>query len=170
MDLLWSPWRYDYITGDVSKDNGESVGCVFCTILRSSADDKEKFILYRAEHNFVILNVYPYITGHLMVVPFEHLANLDDLSTSASNEMTDLTKRSQGILREVYRPEGFNIGINIGKAAGAGVAGHLHQHILPRWTGDPNFMTSIGQTRTIPEDLNVTFEKLVSRFQISSLQ
>ena len=170
MDLLWSPWRYDYITGDVAKDTGESRGCVFCTILRSSADDKEKFILYRAEHNFVILNVYPYITGHLMVVPFEHLANLDDLSTSASNEMTELTKRSQGILREVYRPEGFNIGISFGNDAARCIASQPPSLSLPASACYSNFMTSIGQTRTIPEDLNVTFEKLVSRFQISSLQ
>ncbi len=164
MDLLWSPWRYDYITGDASKESAQFGGCVFCAILESSASDREKFILCRAEHNFVILNIYPYITGHLMIVPFAHLANLDDLSTPSSNELTDLTKRCQSVLRDVYRPEGFNIGINVGKAAGAGVAGHLHQHILPRWTGDSNFMTAIGQTRTIPEDLSVTFEKLVSHF------
>ncbi len=99
-----------------------------------------------------------------MIVPYEHLANLDDLSAPASNELTELTKRCQTILREVYRPDGFNIGMNLGKAAGAGVAGHLHQHILPRWSGDSNFMTSIGQTRTIPESLTMTFEKLSSRF------
>ncbi|HNQ14798.1 MAG TPA: HIT domain-containing protein, partial [Pyrinomonadaceae bacterium] len=131
---------------------------MFCRILESSAGDKEKFILHRAEHNFVILNIYPYITGHLMIVPYEHLANFDELSTPVSNELTEITKRCQSILREVYRPDGFNIGMNLGKAAGAGVAGHLHQHILPRWSGDSNFMTSIAQTRTIPEALTMTFE------------
>lgn len=99
-----------------------------------------------------------------MVVPYEHLANFDELPTAASNELTELTKRSQTVLREVYRPDGFNIGMNLGKAAGAGVAGHLHQHVLPRWSGDSNFMTSIGQTRTIPEALTITFEKLSPRF------
>jgi ATP adenylyltransferase len=163
MDLLWSPWRYEYITGDAAKESAEG-GCVFCRILESPAEDSEKFILYRAGHCFVILNVYPYITGHLMVVPYSHLANFDELSTAESNELTDLTKRCQTILREVYNPHGFNIGINLGKAAGAGVAGHLHQHILPRWTGDSNFMTTVGQTRTIPEALQVTYDRLISKF------
>ncbi|HNU08212.1 MAG TPA: HIT domain-containing protein [Pyrinomonadaceae bacterium] len=164
MDLLWSPWRYDYITKDIANSAADPCDCVFCRILESSAGDKEKFILHRAEHNFVILNIYPYITGHLMIVPYEHLANFDELSTPVSNELTEITKRCQSILREVYRPDGFNIGMNLGKAAGAGVAGHLHQHILPRWSGDSNFMTSIAQTRTIPEALTMTFEKLSSRF------
>jgi len=164
VDLLWSPWRYDYITGGATNDLSSAGGCVFCRILESSASDGERYILCRAEHNFIILNIYPYITGHLMVVPYAHLANLDDLDTVVSNELTDLTKRCQTVLREVYSPEGFNIGINVGKAAGAGVAGHLHQHILPRWTGDSNFMTAVGQTRTIPEALDVTYQKLVRYF------
>lgn len=164
MDLLWSPWRYDYITGGTDNDLSSSGGCVFCRILESSATDRDKFILHRAEYNFIILNIYPYITGHLMIVPFAHLANFDDLDTVVSNELTDLTKRCQTALREVYAPEGFNIGVNVGKAAGAGVAGHLHQHILPRWTGDSNFMTAVGQTRTIPEALDVTYQKLVRHF------
>lgn len=163
MDLLWSPWRYDYITGDASKETSAG-GCVFCRILESPADDREKFILHRAGHCFVILNVYPYITGHMMVVPYDHIPFLDELSTEASNELTELTRHCQRSLRDVYAPDGYNIGMNLGKAAGAGVAGHLHQHILPRWTGDSNFMTTIGQTRTIPEDLKVTYEKLIARF------
>ncbi|MCU0238962.1 MAG: HIT domain-containing protein [Pyrinomonadaceae bacterium] len=161
MDLLWSPWRYDYIKADKSTASNT---CVFCNIINSSATDEEKFILHRAEHNFVILNIYPYISGHIMVVPFAHLANLDEASKEITDELMDLTKLCQTILREVYNPQGFNLGINQGKAGGAGVAEHLHQHILPRWVGDANFMTSIGQTRIIPEDLQTTYEKLKGKF------
>jgi ATP adenylyltransferase len=164
VDLLWSPWRYDYITGGDSKPAPETTGCIFCDLLSSPAPDEEKFILHRAGHNFVILNVYPYITGHLMVVPFGHVASFCELSKEVSDELSDLTKQAQSILAEVYRPHGFNIGMNLGRAAGAGVAGHLHQHVLPRWLGDANFMTTVGQTRTIPEDLTTTFSKLRGRF------
>lgn len=162
VDVLWSPWRYDYI-----KDGGNSAefsACVFCNVLESPATDEEKFILHRAGFNFVILNIYPYISGHLMIVPFAHLANLDEASKEATDEMMDLTKHCQGIIREVYRPNGINLGMNLGRAAGAGVAEHYHQHILPRWFGDANFMTSIGETRTIPEDLQTTYDKLKGNF------
>lgn len=165
MDLLWSPWRYDYITGGDSKPAPSGSGCIFCDILSSPASDEDKFILHRAGHNFVILNVYPYITGHLMVVPFVHTPLLSGLAKAVSDEMTDLTKQAQEILGEVYNPQGFNIGMNLGRAAGAGVADHLHQHVLPRWIGDSNFMTSIGQTRTIPESLTSTYSKLRGKFR-----
>lgn len=162
MDVLWSPWRYDYIkSGDKS---AEKAGCVFCNILENPAPDEEKFILHRAGFNFVILNIYPYVSGHLMVVPYTHLAELDKAEKEITDEMMDLTKKCQSILREVYQPNGINLGMNLGKAAGAGVAEHFHLHILPRWFGDANFMTSIGQTRTIPEDLQTTFNKLRGKF------
>lgn len=164
MDLLWSPWRYDYITSEVSGNADDNEACVFCRILTDPAPDDEKFILHRAGSCFVILNIYPYITGHLMVIPFDHVSDLDALEKVVSDELTDLTKRCQTVLRETYGPDGFNVGINIGKAAGAGVAGHLHQHILPRWIGDSNFMTAVGQTRTIPEALSVTYSKLKPKF------
>ncbi|MBK8464629.1 MAG: HIT domain-containing protein [Chloracidobacterium sp.] len=157
MDLLWSPWRYDYITrGEAQKDSG----CVFCDIQNSPASDEEKFILKRAGFNFVILNVYPYATGHLLIVPYEHIADLDKADNQTTNEMMDLMKASQTSLSEVYKPEGFNLGMNLGKAAGAGVAEHFHMHVLPRWPGDVNFMTVIGQTRTMPESIQTTYEKL----------
>jgi ATP adenylyltransferase len=162
VDVLWSPWRYDYIKAE--KPTAASSNCVFCYILNSSASDEEKFILHRAEHNFVILNIYPYTTGHLMIVPFSHLANLDEVSKEITDELMDLTKKCQTVLREVYQPNGFNIGINQGKAGGAGVAEHLHQHILPRWIGDANFMTAIGQTRTLPENLTTTYQNLINYF------
>ena len=164
MDILWSPWRYAYIKSNEEKSAAVNGGCVFCDILAGSASDEKNLILHRAEFNFVILNIYPYISGHLMIVSFEHLADLDRADKNTTSEMMDLTKRCQTILREVYQPHGFNIGINQGKAGGAGVAEHLHQHILPRWIGDANFMTTISETRTIPENLTTTYEKLKSKF------
>ena len=157
MDVLWSPWRYDYITGS---GPARSSGCVFCEILNGSASDEEKFILKRAEFNFVILNIYPYATGHLLIVPYAHIAKLNEVDKPTSDELMDITKSSQRALGEVYQPEGFNLGMNLGKSAGAGVAGHLHMHVLPRWPGDVNFMTSVAQTRTIPENLRTTYDKL----------
>lgn len=161
MDVLWSPWRYDYITG-----GGETkpAGCVFCEILNNSASDEEKFILKRAEFNFVILNIYPYTTGHLMVLPYAHLDGPASANKQTSDEMMDLVKTAQSALTEVYKPDGINLGMNLGKAAGAGVADHYHMHILPRWIGDVNFMTAIGQTRTLPETLPETYNKLKDKF------
>ncbi len=165
MDILWSPWRYAYIKSNEENTAAVNGGCVFCGILENLAGDEKNFILYRGAYNFVILNIYPYISGHLMIVPFEHLADLDRADKKITDELMDLTKRCQTALREVYQPHGFNIGINQGKSAGAGVAAHLHQHILPRWIGDANFMTTIGETRTIPEDLQTTYDKLKGKFQ-----
>ena len=157
MDVLWSPWRYDYITGSGA---ARSDGCVFCEILNNSASDEEKFILKRAEFNFVILNIYPYTTGHLMIVPYAHLADPATADKNTTDEMMDLAKLAQSALAEVYNPDGLNLGMNLGKAAGAGVADHFHMHVLPRWIGDVNFMTAIGQTRTLPETLPDTYNKL----------
>jgi ATP adenylyltransferase len=137
---------------------------VFCDILENSATDRENFILHRAEFHFVVLNIYPYISGHLMVVPFRHLDDLSNATKSETDELMDLTKHVQKTLREIYQPDGINIGMNLGKAAGAGVAAHYHMHLLPRWVGDVNFMTAIGQTRTIPESLATTYEKLADQF------
>ena len=158
MDILWSPWRYDYIRADNKERANDD--CVFCSILADPADDEEKFILRRAGFNFIILNIYPYISGHLMIVSYAHVANLDELPKEASDEMMDLAKHCQTVLREVYQPDGINLGMNLGRAAGAGVAGHLHLHVLPRWFGDANFMTAVGETRTIPESLDNTYQKL----------
>jgi len=164
MDILWSPWRYAYIKSNDSESVANDNGCVFCGILNNPANDEANFILHRAEFNFIILNIYPYISGHLMVVPYAHLADLDRAEKKITDELMDLTKRCQTALRKVYEPHGFNLGMNFGRAAGAGVAEHFHLHILPRWVGDANFMTAIGETRTIPEDLRTTFDKLKNRF------
>ncbi|MBV9215503.1 MAG: HIT domain-containing protein [Acidobacteria bacterium] len=155
MDVLWSPWRYDYIAG-----GARISGCVFCDILNGSASDEEKFILTRAEFNFAVLNIYPYTSGHLMIVPYEHLASLSAASKQVTDEMTDLVKRAEAAITTAYSPDGINLGMNLGKAAGAGVDGHIHMHLLPRWVGDVNFMTAVGQTRTLPEALPDTYNKL----------
>jgi ATP adenylyltransferase len=162
MDILWNPWRYTYIKTAETASSGTE--CVFCRLLSNDKTDKENFILHRAKFNFVVLNIYPYISGHLMIVPFTHLADIDKAGKQVTDEMMDLTKRCQTALREAYQPHGFNLGMNQGRAAGAGVAEHFHMHILPRWVGDANFMTSVGETRTIPEDLHTTFEKLIDKF------
>lgn len=168
MDRLCSPWRYAYVSspgaGSSPDDDPGSSSCVFCS-LRDSADPPENnFILHRARYNYVVLNLYPYISGHLLIIPYEHIADLDAAAKETTDELMDLTKHCQTALREAYRPDGINLGMNLGRAAGAGVAGHLHLHILPRWLGDANFMTTIGETRVIPEDLNATYAKLKIHF------
>ncbi|MBE7515818.1 MAG: HIT domain-containing protein [Chloracidobacterium sp.] len=160
MDVLWSPWRYDYIT----KASASSAKCAFCGILQNSATDEDNFILHRAEFNFVVLNIYPYTSGHLMVVPFDHTASPVAASKASTDEMMDLVRRSAEAIAQTYDPDGMNIGMNLGKAAGAGVAEHYHMHVLPRWTGDVNFMTAIGQTRNLPESLPDTYRRLAPLF------
>lgn len=162
MHTLWSPWRYEYIASGAA--NAGSGGCIFCSIRDDPDRDEANFVVYRADHSFVVLNIYPYISGHLLIVPYEHVAELDATSKPATDELMDLTKRCQTALREVYQPPGFNIGMNLGKAAGAGIVDHIHIHILPRWTGDTNFMSSIGDTRVIPEALPTTYQKLRGKF------
>jgi ATP adenylyltransferase len=163
MDFLFTPWRYAYISGA-----NDPVGCLFCGLIQpkndQSKDDEKSLIVHRAKYCFVMLNAFPYTSGHTMVVPYEHVDELTKLSQSAAAEMMALTQRLESIMRELYRPDGLNLGMNLGKAAGAGVAGHIHMHILPRWFGDVNFMSSIGETRVLPEDLQTTYQKLRSKF------
>ena len=157
MQRVWSPWRSKYIASGVDSQSDE---CVFCRIAASADRDAENYVLHRGAHAFVVLNLYPYITGHLMVVPYLHTSELDLVAKEITDEMMDLTKRSQTALRKVYTPSGFNVGMNLGAAAGAGIADHIHIHLLPRWTGDTNFMTTVGESRVIPEALDVTYAKL----------
>lgn len=165
MDRLWTPWRYSYITGEKSHDEPPALNnCVFCALAVDESNDARNFLLHRAAHNFIVLNIYPYTSGHLMIVPYAHLAELDAAEKETTDELMDLTKRAQTVLREAYRPHGFNLGMNLGSAAGAGVAGHIHLHIMPRWSGDANFMTTVGETRVIPEDLQTTYDKLHGKF------
>lgn len=158
MDHLWSPWRYQY----VSKSTPSS-GCIFC--VKGSEDrDKENHIVHRGEHSFVILNLYPYSTGHLMVAPYAHIPDLESAPEPVLNEIIKLARLAEIHLRRIYHPHGFNLGMNLGEAAGAGVPGHIHMHVLPRWSGDTNFMTTVAETRVLPESLDLTFEKLKKAF------
>ena len=159
VERLWSPWRHEYIA-KAGSEKSEAGACIFCAAQQNSADDEKNLVLYRGTHTFVILNRYPYISGHLMIAPYAHLGELDAAPKEVTDEVMDLTKRCQTALREAYHPEGFNVGMNLGRVAGAGVAGHIHLHILPRWGGDTNFMTAIGETRVLPEDLATTYQKL----------
>jgi ATP adenylyltransferase len=158
MDYLFTPWRYAFVTG---ADKAE--GCLFCDLPRQN-DDQKTLIVHRANHCYVILNAYPYTSGHVMVVPFQHVDQLRLLPVEAANEMMELTRSLEGILRQLYHPEGVNLGMNLGKAAGAGVAGHIHMHVLPRWVADANFLTVIGETRVLPEDLKTTYERIREKF------
>lgn len=163
MDVLWSPWRYSYIKSAATDSEIRKSICVFCEIQQTD-NDASRFILHRAKYNYVVLNIYPYITGHLLIVPYEHIGDLEIAAKEITDEMMDLTKRAQTALREAYQPHGFNLGMNLGRAAGAGVANHIHMHIMPRWSGDANFVTTVGETRVIPEDLQTTYEKLQGKF------
>ena len=138
--------------------------CIFCLAQTNPPDDAKNFVLYRGTSNFIILNRYPYISGHLMIAPNAHISEFDAAPKAATDEMTDLAKRCQTALREVYKPDGFNVGMNLGRAAGAGVADHFHLHILPRWIGDTNFTSTVGDTRVLPESLETTFSKLKPKF------
>jgi ATP adenylyltransferase len=161
LDRLWSPWRYEYIATGGAAD---AKGCVFCRLRDDPDRDELNFVLHRASHSFIVLNIYPYISGHLLVVPNEHVADLDAARKETTDELMDLSKRCQTALREVYQPGGFNLGMNLGRSAGAGIVDHIHLHIVPRWTGDSNFMSTVGETRVIPEDLAVTYGKLRGKF------
>jgi len=142
----------------------QSDSCIFCAAVKNPADDQKNFVLHRSGRNFVILNLYPYISGHLMIAPYAHLGELDAAPKETTDEMMDLAKRCQTALRDVYRPQGFNVGMNLGHAAGAGIADHIHIHIMPRWAGDTNFMTSVAETRVLSEDLSTTYRKLREKF------
>ena len=158
MDYLWTPWRYQYVTG-----TGGTQECVFCAAARGE-NDRATLVVHRTESSFVILNRYPYTNGHVMIVPCRHVATLNDLPDSTLAEMMLLARDAELHLRRLYRPDGVNLGLNIGQAAGAGIAEHVHMHALPRWFGDTNFMTVAGETRVLPEALEVTWERLRAAF------
>jgi len=158
MDILWAPWRIEYI------ENAEKpAGCIFC-VKPSQSDDRGNLITHRGKSAFVIMNRYPYNNGHLMVVPFRHTADLSVLEDSEKLELFDLLIDSQRVLTRVMNPQGFNIGMNAGRTAGAGIADHLHFHIVPRWNGDTNFMPVLGHTKVVSEGLDQTWSKLVEAF------
>jgi ATP adenylyltransferase len=158
MDHLWTPWRYSYVS-----QAKLPTGCIFCD-KAASTNDEENLVVYRAAHNFVLLNLFPYSNGHLMIAPYEHAATLEQTSEEAVVEMMRLARKAERCLMEIYRPKGMNLGMNIGECAGAGVAGHIHLHVLPRWPGDVSFMTTTGETRVIPEDLAATWKRVREAF------
>ena len=185
MDHLWTPWRYAYVSSaDKAIRPGvpsslsawpDDLGCVFCNLIASidfaiangmSVDQAEAAggLILRAKSCFICLNAYPYTSGHVMVMPYAHLDRLALLPTETAHQLIDLSQRTERVLERVYNPHGFNFGMNIGKAGGAGVAGHLHLHALPRWAGDTNFMTSIGETRVLPQALEDTWKRLREAF------
>ena len=186
MDRLWTPWRYTYITATSEARQGvpellnawpgEDRHCVFCNMMGSvrwaieqgmpaEVAERAAWILERGTTCYTCLNAYPYSSGHIMVVPYAHEASLAELPSETAIELIETAQRAERAIRQVYRPNGLNFGLNLGQAAGAGVANHLHLHGLPRWIGDTNFMTVIGETRILPETLDVTWERLRSVFR-----
>jgi ATP adenylyltransferase len=162
MDRLWSPWRLDYVSGATKRETG----CVFCDATRPSEPDS--LIVHEGRTSYVVLNLYPYNNGHLMVVPRRHVARLRELTVDELNEVALLTQRAEIVLTEAYSPDGINVGVNLGSAAGAGIHEHLHVHLVPRWGGDTNFMTVVGETRVLPEDLVSTADRLRPLFEHAS--
>lgn len=154
MEHIWSPWRMAYI-----QSNKNETSCVFCLAL-TKPDDTNNLIVVRSQNSFVILNRYPYTTGHIMVVPYTHVPTLDGLDPRTRAELMDLAMQATSVLGKVYQPEGFNLGINIGKAAGAGITEHVHLHVVPRWMGDTNFMSTLGNTRVLPETLEESYQRI----------
>ena len=156
MEHLWSPWRMVYIENSHKND-----GCIFCEE-PARQDCSENLIVFRGRYAYVILNRYPYTSGHLMIVPFVHLPSLELLDPETRAEMMELSARAIRVLQAVYHPQGFNLGVNIGAAAGAGITEHVHMHVVPRWSGDTNFMSTLGQTRVLPESLGDTCRRVRS--------
>ncbi|MBF8305301.1 MAG: histidine triad protein [Acidobacteria bacterium] len=158
MDYLWSPWRYQYVTQAAAQP-----GCIFCLKMQQSEDERN-FVLFRGLNNYVLLNLYPYTSGHLMIAPYAHIGRLCEADDATWIEMMALTRKAEAALQRAYTPEGINLGMNLGKSAGAGIADHIHMHVLPRWQADSNFMSVIGETRVLPEALADTYRKLKPLF------
>ncbi len=157
MARLWAPWRFGYVSGEDGKERIE--GCPFC-VLPSRDDDRASLILHRGVHAYVICNAYPYNPGHLMVIPYVHEANLEDLAVDVAAEVWDLSRRTVAVLKERLHCQGVNLGANLGRAAGAGIAPHLHMHAVPRWSGDTNFISTVGAARVLPQALDEVWEHL----------
>jgi ATP adenylyltransferase len=160
MERLWTPWRRTFIEGS----HDRPPGCFLCELAADPSQDADRFVLFRGERVFVLLNLYPYNNGHLMVAPYAHTGDFVALERETAAELMQVTQRSVGALTAVYTPEAFNVGLNLGKAAGAGVPDHLHVHVVPRWNGDTNFMPVVGETKVLPETLDQTYERLKPRF------
>jgi ATP adenylyltransferase len=157
MKRIWSPWRVQYIRGH------NVTGCIFCDKTKEDKD-QENYILFRGQSNFVIMNAFPYNPGHLMVVPYRHLGKLEDMTSEERNNHYEIVSRAVMVLREACKSDNFNVGMNLGRVAGAGIADHIHTHIVPRWNGDTNFMPVIGETRVISESLEDIYNLLKAKF------
>jgi ATP adenylyltransferase len=160
VERLWTPWRRAFIEGSDNRTDG----CFLCHHAREASNDAANFVLVRGTAVYVLLNLYPYNSGHLMVAPYRHTGDLANLDGDVATELMHLTQRCVGILGRVYSPEGYNVGLNLGKPAGAGLPDHLHVHVVPRWNGDTNFMPVVGQTKVLPETLEQTYERLKPLF------
>jgi len=158
MDCLWAPWRSTYV-----KEKRDPEVCIFC-VAAQAGSGQDSLVVHRGQHNFIILNRYPYTSGHLMIAPYQHASRLSQIDSAAAAEMMYLAQKAEEVLQRAYRADGFNIGMNLGQAAGAGIEEHIHLHVLPRWIGDANFMTTVGATRVLPEDLKTSFEKIKEAF------
>lgn len=159
MDVLWAPWRIDYILSEKGK------GCIFCDKPKENKD-RENLILYRGKSHFVIMNAFPYNNGHMMVVPYRHTSTLSGWRGDELQEFLELADLCVSVLQRTMRPDGFNLGINMGEVAGAGIAEHIHLHVVPRWKGDTNFMPVLAETRVIPEHIRATYEKLLQNLKL----
>ena len=159
MEQLWAPWRMEFI----ERPNPDAEGCIFCD-LPAAGDDRKHFILHRGKLAFIMLNGYPYNNGHLLIAPFAHTGMLSGLAAADQAELMALTDLGCRALDAAYHPQGYNIGMNVGRVAGAGIPGHIHVHIVPRWSGDTNFMTVLGETRVLPEALAASFDRLKRAF------
>jgi ATP adenylyltransferase len=164
MDHVFSPWRYKYLK---EVESGASPECFFCDAVQRK-DDHKTLVVYRGKKAFIILNRYPYTSGHVMIVPYAHVGDLTSADPEALSEMMQLAPRVERAFRALYKPDGMNVGMNLGRAGGAGVVGHIHLHVLPRWFGDSNFMTVVGETRVLPEDLDTTYNRLREYLNVSS--
>lgn len=162
MEYLWSPWRMKYIQN--TNEEG-SAGCIFCQLPKLQ-DGPENLIVHREKFVYVILNRFPYTSGHLMVIPFDHHPTFETLDAPVLMELMKVANTSMQVLRQVYQPQAFNMGANIGMASGAGVADHVHMHIVPRWNGDTNFMSTLGQTRVLPEALEETYQRIKAAWKV----
>jgi ATP adenylyltransferase len=160
MEHLWTPWRSTYM-----KASRDPTRCIFCDALASSHEDEKNLVVYRGQQNFIILNRYPYTSGHLMIAPYAHVSRLHDATQETLHESANLTRLAETVIEQAYHPDGLNLGMNLGRAAGAGIADHIHMHMLPRWNGDSNFMSSVAETRIIPESLTETYSKLKRGFE-----
>jgi diadenosine tetraphosphate (Ap4A) HIT family hydrolase len=161
LEQLWAGWRHEYVVAATDAERaGDDGACVFCTLAASGAPSPDNGVVHRTERCYAVLNAYPYASGHLLIVPLRHVEEMDDLSSEESHELWDTTRAALGALASAYGPDGMNLGANLGRAAGAGIPRHLHLHVVPRWSGDTNFMTAIAGVRVLPESLAAAWEKL----------